>query len=267
MCLFDRSRQPILPTPEGVPILEQAKEILSQVRKLDFLCRNRKEEVQGDLHLAVIPTVAPYLLPRLISPMARAYPKIELSIQEMTTDQLIEELENDRLDVGVLATPLGISSLVEVPLYYEPFYLMLPTGHRLAKKMRVAVKDLEGEKLWLLGEGHCFRNQVIKLCDTRKNVGVFTNIHFESGNFETLLSLVRQGEGATLLPALALPKDLRGLHQVSFYKPVPAREISLVYRRTQYKQALIMALRQRIEKIVPPDLSRQKGKELQILSV
>jgi LysR family hydrogen peroxide-inducible transcriptional activator len=266
---FDRTKQPILPTPEGIVIIEQAKSVLREMGKLDYICKNRKKEPSGEFRLALIPTIAPYLLPRFVGPFAKAYPKVKLSIEEMTTDQIIRALEEDRIDAGVLATPLQNESLHEIPLFYEPFMLYVSENHPLAKASQIHEDSLDAKDIWLLSEGHCLRNQIVRVCSLRGKPGIFPNVRFESGSLETVIRLVEQGHGYTLLPYLAaqtIQKSNRS-NLKPFAKPTPSREVSIVCRRTQYKQFILDALAEEIRKNIPPELPQERSKGIEIVKI
>lgn len=267
LTFFDRSKQPILPTQEGVAVIEQAKAVLREVGKLDFLCKNRDPGPSGEFKLALIPTVAPYLLPLFLADFAKRYPEVKLSIEEMTTANIMDALQADRLDAGILATPLQVDTLVEKPLYYEPFWVYASEGHPLARQDQVNEDHLEAKDIWLLAEGHCLRTQIVRVCSLRGKPGIFPNVQFESGSLETVAHLVEQGHGYTLLPELAT-RSLQGLRKKllkPFAKPCPSREISLVYRRTQYKLPVLEALSAEILRHVPADLPREKSKRIEII--
>ena len=266
---FDRSKQPILPNPEALPLIEQAKTILREFEKLKHLTVDASNELSGEFKIALIPTVAPYLLPRFISHFANENPKVTLSIREMTTNQIIEALDRDEIDAGILATPLNLASLDERPLYYEPFYVYTSPSHPLAKLKTVNEDDLTSNGVWLLSEGHCLRNQVIKLCSTRKSSAVFKNVSFESGSMETIIELVEQGYGYTLLPALASTRISKshesGLKEIK--SPIPTREISLVYRRSQYKQNIIRAINESIKAHLPKEVFAKRTNNMSIIQI
>lgn len=266
---FDRSKQPILPNPEAVPLIEQARTVLREFEKLKHLTTDSNGEPSGDFRLGVIPTVAPYLLPRFIGDFATRYQNVNLTLKEMTTAQIIEALDRDEIDAGILATPLSILSLDERPLYYEPFYVYTSSSHPLAKLKSVSEDDLTANGIWLLSEGHCLRNQVVKLCSARKTSAVFKNVNFDSGSMETIMELVERGHGYTLVPAMAAHKLIdahaKGLKEIK--SPMPTREISMVYRRSQYKQSTIKALSQSIKSHLPPEVYQKRLPNMSVLQV
>jgi LysR family hydrogen peroxide-inducible transcriptional activator len=269
LVFFDRTKQPILPTQQAIAIIEQAKTILREHEKLKHLTQFQEGELSGDFHLAVIPTVAPYLLHRFIGDFANQHPKLNLTISEKTTAEIIEALDRDEIDAGILATPLGNNSLDERPLYYEPFYVFTSKSHPLAKSKSVDEDDLPSNDIWLLSEGHCFRSQVIKLCSMKKTAAVFKNVKFESGSLETIIHLIEQDHGYTLLPALAAESLLNRQHPLlkAFKKDIPTREISLVYQRSQYKKNILKALQESIRSHLPKTVHLKRQPQMHVLQV
>jgi LysR family hydrogen peroxide-inducible transcriptional activator len=269
LLFFDRTKQPILPTPQGILIIEQAKVLLHENEKIKHLAKAQEGELIGDFHLAVIPTVAPYLLHRFIGAFASQHPKLNLTISERTTSEIIASLNRDEIDAGILATPLGSESLDERPLYYEPFRVFVSKHHPLAKLKFIDEDQLPPNDIWLLAEGHCLRNQVLKLCSMRKSSSVFKNLKFESGSLETIVHLIKKGHGYTLLPALAVEGLLPAQHPgiKDFKRAVPAREISLVFQRSQYKQTILKALIESIRDQLPKSVFLKRTPQMQVLQV
>lgn len=269
LTFFDRSKQPILPTNEGKALIEQAKAVLREAGKLDFLSRNRKAGPTGEFRLALIPTIAPYLLPLFLGPFALRYPGVKLFVEEMTTQNIIDALENDRIDAGILATPLDGESLVERPLYYEPFWVYAHKSHPLSRQNQINEDKLDAKDIWLLSEGHCLRNQIVRICSLRGRPGIFPNVQLESGSLETVMHLVEQGHGYTLLPYLATkaPRISKQTTLKPFSKPVPSREVSLVSRRNQFKHPIMEALAEEILKSLPSELPREKSKAIEIVRI
>jgi LysR family hydrogen peroxide-inducible transcriptional activator len=260
--IFDRSVQPTRPTELGRKILEQAKITVSESRKIEQLVKERQMVVEGELRLGVIPTLAPYLIPRFVRKLVAKYPKLNLVIEELQTDQIIEQLAQGRIDLGLLVTPLHRLELKETVLFHEPFTLYVSPTSALAKKTEVREKDLSSEDVWLLSEGHCFRSQALSLCsDSRPKTNSHHQLRFESGNLETLKKMVDQGEGYTLLPWLAtldLSESRRKKQLKSFASPVPTREVSLVHSHYFSKTAIFNALQAEIGNSIPDDLVKLK---------
>lgn len=257
--LFDRTFQPLLPTAQGEPLIAQARVVLSEARRLATLSRQDEKELKGELRLAVIPTIAPYLLPLFVEHFARTYPKLNLYIDELQTDQILAALELEKIDVGLLATPLKSEGLEEEKLFLEPFLLYAPAEHPLGRKKSISEDDLDGSEMWLLAEGHCLRSQILRFCSLRNSQSVLKNVRFEAGNLETLQRLVDLGTGYTLIPWLAAEGHTSPAAVTREFKsPAPVRQVSLVWRRTQLKRRAIEALARTIQACLPSEL-----KELQ----
>lgn len=270
--LFDRTKKPILPTPEGMLFLEQAKVVLREQEKLVGIAKqSRSSSVSGDFRLAVIPTVASDLLPLFVKPFARAYPKIELFIEEMKTETILSELASDRLDGAVLATPIQGADLKVHALYYEPFFVYFSAGHSLLKKKEVSRQELDAAEMWLLQDGHCFKDQVVNYCALPGAGEVaLGSIHFQSGSLDTLRRLVQSSRGYTLIPAmmaLSLKKAERDAHVRPFKAPVPAREISLVYRRDHWKLTILRVIEETIAKVLPDTMRAKPEGQMRVMDV
>jgi LysR family hydrogen peroxide-inducible transcriptional activator len=266
--LFDRDKKPIMPTSHGKKFIEQAKLILQDYEKLIHIGKNSENEISGDFRMGIIPTLAPYLIPLFIKAFSEKFPRVHLHIDELKTASILEGLEQESLDAGILATPLQEKSLKQTPLFREPFLLYAASDHPLAKRKKVNEKDLSGNDMWLLQDGHCFRNQMIRFCSLKDNPSFFKNVYFEGGNFETLRNLIRKGGGYTLIPYLfsaGLDKsDIRD-HVREFTSPVPTREVSLVCRADQWKLDILEAIRHVIVKSVPPSLVASDKKNQVVL--
>ncbi len=265
--IFDRSKKPVLITEKGKKIIEQSKRIVTEYKKLLEVNQNQ-DDISGEFQLGIIPTLASYLLPLFIERFSIKYPKVQLTINEYKTLDAIRALHDDALDAGLLVTPLKDDHLIERALFYEPFYLFVSQNHDFLKMRRITEKDLETESIWLLEEGHCFREQVLKLCSTKDKCQVLKNVNFASGNLETLINLVRKGRGYTLLPYLATlqlqEKEKKNLLK-PFHNHIPTREVSLVYSRSFLKQDIIGALEQEIVQGLPKEISSRKKTNFDII--
>lgn len=260
--IFDRSKSPVVPTKIGEKIIEQAKEILKQSKHIEDLASLTDEELQGEFRIGIIPTVAPYLLPLFLKKFTEKYPKVKLVFEEVMTNELLELLEQDQLDVGIIATPAEQNVIHEVELYYEPFVGYVSGNHPLAKKKTLSVDDLDASNLWLLNEGHCFRDQTMKLCKkSRREAAKDLKIEFESGNLETLKQLVEQDFGMTLLPYLTinqLDKQCVKAYLKYFEDPAPRRKVRLAYSREFLKKNIIEAFTEKIRNAVPDELKQSE---------
>lgn len=268
--IFDRIKKPIVPTAKGLKFITQAKVLLREHHKLMDISRHQGTETSGDFRLGVIPTIAPYVLPLFIEAFSRDFPKIQLYVDELKTDTIVQQLHDDMLDAGLLATPLHESGLSERPIFYEPFYLYVAKSHPLNARKRIKEEDLDGHEMWLLTDGHCFRNQIVRYCSPAAGEGVFPNVQFEGGNLDTLRYLIRKSQGYTLVPALfveTLSESEKRDYVREFEKPIPTREVSLVFRRDQWKSDILKALQDTIVKKLPPSLRTYDSKRQEVLSI
>jgi len=260
--IFDRTKSPVVPTEIGAKIISEAKEILKQSKHIEDLASLTEDEPHGTFRIGIIPTIAPYLLPLFLRNFTEKYPNVKLIFEEVITDELLQLLDQDYLDVGIIATPVEQGNIFEEDLYYEPFIGYVSKNNPLAEKERLTVDDLEATNLWLLNEGHCFRDQTVKLCKKqRKDFLEKSQIEFESGNLETLKQLVEQDFGMTLLPYLAknqIDEQCARAHLRFFDDPVPRRKIRIVYGREYLKKNLIEAFKKEILTILPDELKKSE---------
>jgi LysR family hydrogen peroxide-inducible transcriptional activator len=262
--IFDRSKQPVIPTELGEEIIQQARIILNEVKKIDQLISDKQGILQGELKIGIIPTLAPYLLPLFLQPFLKKYPGVTIKVKEMTTDIVVEKLKAGRIDAGLLVTPLQESSITEYPLFYEELVAYVSKKNAAYKKTYVLADDIDLKELWLLEEGHCFRSQIINLCELKKQTKEQSNFEYEAGSVETLRKMVELNNGVTILPELAtLDFSTKQTNMIRHFKsPAPVREVSLVTHRDFIKKKLIDALKQEIIAILPPKLILNKNKNL-----
>ena len=247
--IFNRNIKPIGLTNIGEKIILQAKIIIEESQKMKHLIEQEKGLVEGEFKLGVIPTVMPTLLPLFLNTFLKKFPKVRLKIEELNTQNFIEQIIDGRIDAGIGATPLNDFKLIESPLYYEPFVGYIPEHHPLHKNEKLEIKDLESSKILVLEDGHCFRNQIINLCNINPTDYSF---NIKSGSFETMINLAEEGLGMTLLPFMHTISlsDKKQKNLRFFNDPAPAREISLIYSKSKLKLPTIFALNKVIEGIV-----------------
>lgn len=259
--IFDRSKKPIQLTETGKKIVQQARNIVNESDRIQDIVDQQKGYIGGVFRLGVIPTVMPTLLPMFITNFIKKYPKVKLKIEELTTEAIIERLKEGHLDAAIAATPLELEGIRENVLYYEPFVGYIPPSHRLRDKKKLEVSDLDIDDILLLEDGHCFKDGIINLCKASKE---YDDDHFqlESGSFETLIKLSNEGLGMTLLPYLHTLdlKDSEKQNLRMFEDPVPAREVSLIYSRSELKMQIIEALRSTIAGVVKGAIAFQNVK-------
>ncbi|MEO6633221.1 MAG: LysR substrate-binding domain-containing protein [Mucilaginibacter sp.] len=262
--IFDRSKQPVTPTEIGIEIISQARILLSESEKIKEIITDRQKELSGELKVGIIPTIAPYILPKILHGFIEKYPQVKLIVWEQTTEQIIAQLKSGVIDCGILSTPLHESTLIELPVFYENFVAYVSKNSKLSKKKNIVPDDIDMEEIWILNEGHCMREQVLNICQRRKATQGFKHFEYNTGSVETLKRMVDQNNGATILPELALA-DLtdKQLDKVRYFKaPEPAREVSIVIQRNFLKRRMIEALRNEILEFLPKRMKSKKKKEV-----
>ncbi|PRY89667.1 hydrogen peroxide-inducible genes activator [Mongoliibacter ruber] len=259
--LFDRSKMPVIPTEIGIQVIDQAKRVVSESKGIYELLSQLKGDVSGVIKVGIIPTLAPYLLHRFIKSFLEKYPNVKLQVEETVTEEILRKLKNDELDLGIVVTPLAEAGILEKPVFYEKFCAYLSKDHELLKKEKISVADLETEDLWVLQQGHCFRDQVLNLCHQNKFERM--NFHYESGSLEGLRNMVNQYTGITLLPELAtfsLNEEEKGRLR-KFEGEEPIREVSIVLTRSFLKKKLVELLYREISDTIPQEMtSKAHGK-------
>ncbi len=260
--IFDRTKQPVIPTEVGASIIAQARTVLREAKVIQQLINEQKNTLTGELRIGIIPTLAPYLLPPLYKYMRENYPQINLVVREAITEEVIFELKNNRLDCGIVVTPLKDQSIKEDILFYEELFVYVSRKNSLSNKKYVLAKELDPSQLWLLEEGHCFRSQILNLCELRRTTDL--QFKYETGNIETLRRMVDKSDGITILPELAIMEfNKPQLKLVKRLKePTPAREVSLVTHRDYIKSKLIQTLKEAILNIVPAQMQKLKDKKV-----
>lgn len=260
--LFDRSRQPVIPTEIGIEVIEQARKLLNESYKIKEIIAEQKGEVVGELKIGVIPTIAPYLLPRVIGGFMEKYPKVKLTVSEFNTDHIIQQLKNGLLDCGILATPLAEPNLLERPVFYENFASYVSKHSPLFKKKAITPVDLDIDELWLLNEGHCMRNQVLNICKHKKSNN--HQLDYNTGSIETLIKMVELNNGITILPELSMQDfSVKQLDKVRYFKsPEPSREVSIVTHKNFIKKKMIDALEEEILNSIPKRMKTKKKKDI-----
>lgn len=258
--LFDRSRQPVIPTEIGKNIIEQARTVLRETEQLKQLSQLAKTDSQGSLKVGIIPTLAPYLLPLFLTSFLKKYPSVKLKITEQTTEHLLHLLATDKLDVGIMATPLTEKGFSEKHLFYEEFKVYVADGNKSLKKKYILAEDIDINKLWLLEEGHCLRSQVLNLCEIQKQQAIVHHLDYETGSIESLLKITEMNGGITIVPALAtLHFNKEQKEKLRHFKsPVPVREISLVTYRHFVKKGLLQVLENEIVQAVKARLPKKE---------
>lgn len=257
--IFDRSQLPVHPTEIGKRIIDQARVAVAQVNQIKEVVQEEKGIIKGVFRLGIIPTISPYLLPRLMQIHSENKYDIRIIISELTTDQILKGLSNDSLDGGILATPLKEPAIREYPIYYERFYAYVsPLEKALFAKTSLDEGDLTAARLWLLDEVHCFRTQILHLCNLRKRRGgsqqsIFS---YEAGSIDTLINIVDKNDGLTVIPEMALANlsEAQMKNVRPFKNSTPVREVSLVTRKEFYRERLLHIIIDEVRTAVPDSL-------------
>ena len=259
--IFNRNKKPIELTEVGQKIVAQARNIVSEAERIQDIVDQQKGFIGGEFRLGIIPTIMPTLLPMFLNNFINKYPKVKLKIEELTTEEIIDRLNEGHLDGAIVATPLALESIKERVLYYEPFVAYIPPNHRLHQSEKIKPSDLDIEDVLLLEDGHCFREGVINLCKSFKK-NIENKFQIESGSIETLIKLSNEGLGMTLLPYLhtldikeKLSSNLR-----HFEEPTPAREVGIIYHKSELKMQIIEALQKVISGVVRGAIAFQNVK-------
>lgn len=263
--IFDRSQLPVQPTSIGRRIIDQAKVVLNEVSQIKEIILEEKGVVQGVFRLGIIPTVAPYLLPKLMQVHTENQHDISISITELTTDQVLKGLADDTLDGGIVATPLKEPTITEHPIYYEQFFAYVsPLERTLYAKNSLSENDLSSTRLWLLDEVHCFRTQILHLCNLKKrrdkNQSIFS---YEAGSIDTLIQIVDQNDGITVIPEMAVANlsESQKKNVRPFKNVTPVREISLITRKDYLRERIVEIIVDEVKAAVPRSLQDEAMKK------
>ena len=249
MTLFNRKAKPLQPTLEAREILDKARIILSESKSILSLTKGWATQVTGNLSIGVIPTIAPYLMPRFLADFQLKYPELTITVSETTTENIKHEIAEGRIDLGILVTPLN-SNLVEIPLYYEELFLYSNVWEEDGSKLSAV---LDPNKLWLLEEGHCLSNQINSICNMNTGTRISSSLTYQTGSLETIVRMADLGFGQTIIPQMFVdyldPKLKEKVHALP--KPIPIREVSLVHAKSYSRKAIIKALQLEILAHIP----------------
>ncbi len=260
--IFDRNSHPIQPTLSGRQIISQAKVLLFNASQLKEMVLSERERESGEIKLGIIPTVAPYILPKLFKRIHDNYPDITLRASEARASAIIERLERAELDMALLATPLNNDALFEIPVYYEKFVAYISPTEILFNQKEIETHHMPSEHLWVLQEGHCLRDQVMNICEQNSGYSAI----YEAGNIDTLVKIVEENGGYTIIPELHVAL-LRRCQQTKIRKivnPEPVREISLVVRKDYVRERMLNIIAESIKEIIPEHMLDARLKKFTI---
>ncbi|MDD2192783.1 MAG: LysR substrate-binding domain-containing protein [Bacteroidales bacterium] len=260
--LFDRSHQPLTTTEIGKEIIAQAKIVLKHAEFIKEMIKNKRESLEGSLNLAIIPTIAPSLLPKFLIEFRKSYPKVDLQIQEMKTSDIVLNLNQSKIDMGILATPLEIDSLLEIPVYYEKFFAYISPKEEIYKQEVLSANNMPLDNLWILQEGHCLREQVFNFCIEKRD----SKPVYEAGSIDTLIKILDENGVYTVIPELHLQflndHQLKNIRNIE--KPQGVREVSIVITNDFIRERLLNAVVDTVKSIVPDEMIDQRLKKFAI---
>ena len=257
--IFDRSQQPVCPTPVGIHIIEQAQNILVQANRIRNIIEEEKHSLTGTFKLGILPTVAPYLLPRFFPQLMKKYPDLDIRVVEMKTNDIKKALQTGEIDAGIVASLAGMEELQQTPLFYEQFFAYVSREDALFNNEVIRTSDLNGEQLWLLDEGHCFRDQLVRFCQMKSARA--SQLAYHLGSMETFMRMVESGKGVTFIPELAVLQlgDAQKELVRSFAIPCPTRQVVLLTNKNFIRHTLLEVLVKEIKLSVPKEMLSLKA--------
>lgn len=257
--IFDRSQQPVCPTPVGIHIIEQAQNILVQANRIKNIIEEEKHSLTGTFKLGILPTVAPYLLPRFFPQLMKKYPDLDIRVVEMKTNDIKKALQTGEIDAGIVASLAGMEELQQTPLFYEQFFAYVSREDALFNNEVIRTSDLNVEQLWLLDEGHCFRDQLVRFCQMKSARA--SQLAYHLGSMETFMRMVESGKGVTFIPELAVLQlgDAQKELVRSFAIPCPTRQVVLLTNKNFIRHTLLEVLVKEIKLSVPKEMLSLKA--------
>lgn len=257
--IFDRSQQPVCPTPVGIHIIEQAQNILVQANRIKNIIEEEKHSLTGTFKLGILPTVAPYLLPRFFPQLMKKYPDLDIRVVEMKTNDIKKALQTGEIDAGIVASLAGMEELQQTPLFYKQFFAYVSREDALFNNEVIRTSDLNGEQLWLLDEGHCFRDQLVRFCQMKSARA--SQLAYHLGSMETFMRMVESGKGVTFIPELAVLQlgDAQKELVRSFAIPCPTRQVVLLTNKNFIRHTLLEVLVKEIKLSVPKEMLSLKA--------
>lgn len=260
--IFDRSQQPVCPTPVGILIIEQAQKILVQANRIKNIIEEEKHSLTGTFKLGILPTVAPYLLPRFFPQLMKKYPDLDIRVIEMKTNDIKKALQTGEIDAGIVASLAGMEELQQTPLFYEQFFVYVSRKDILFNSEVIRTSDLNGEQLWLLDEGHCFRDQLMRFCQMKSARA--SQLAYHLGSMETFMRMVESGKGVTFIPELAVLQlgDIQKELVRPFAIPCPTRQIVMLTNKNFIRHTLLEALTKEIKSSIPKEMLSLKATQV-----
>ena len=262
--LFDRTSQQVTPTAVGKLVVEQARTVLLNARRIKEIVAEEKQCIAGSFRLGILPTIAPYLIPRFFPRLCEMHPELDLRVVEMKTSAIKSALSNGEIDAAIMVNLENLDNLTASTLYFEQFLAYVSRPDSLFSRKSIKSHDLNNEFLWLLDEGHCFRDQLVKFCNLKGARG--SKETYMLGSIETFMRIVESGKGITFIPELALDQLTSQQRELvrPFAVPIPTREIVLVTTSSFVRNSVRSLLVDSIRRSVPPRMLRLNNTEQRI---
>ena len=262
--IFERSSQQVTPTPVGKLVVEQAWRVLSRARKIKEIVAEERQSLAGTFRLGILPTIAPYLLPRFFPQITKDYPESDIRVMEMKTEECKRALLRGEIDAAILVSLDNMENFTQTTLFFEQFVTYISRGNRLFEQKSVKSTDLQKEFLWLLDEGHCFRDQLVKFCNLKS--ACESKATYSLGSIETFMRMVESGQGVTFIPELALDQLTRQQRELvrPFALPIPTREVVMLTTKNFVRQSLLNILVESIRKNIPTRMLKMNNTEQRI---
>lgn len=262
--IFDRSAQPVTPTGIGLRVIEQSWKVLIRAKKIKEIIAEEKKNLGGTFRIGILPTIAPYLLPRFFPQLTSQHPEMELRVIEMKTEEIKRALARGEIDAAILVKIENLEHFVHTTLFYEQFVAYVSRNDRLYEKKCIRTSDLNGEFIWLLDEGHCFRDQLVKFCELKEARTSKTT--YSLGSIETFMRMVENGKGITFIPELALKQLSESQRELTrpFAIPIPTREIIMMTTKSFVRNAVLNLLTDTIKNCVPENMLKLNNTEQRI---
>jgi len=264
LIVFNRKIKPIKPTTEGLQIINAARKIIQEKKSIQIFAQGYYKDVIGEVSIGIIPTIAPYLIPKFLSSFQTKFPSLKLNIFETTTENIYNSINEGKLDIGILV-PITNQEMSCIPLFFEELFLF----SNVVLKNGEIDQNIIPEKLWILEEGHCLSNQIASICNLRNKSNLDTQIVYKTGSLETMLRLAENGMGQTIIPNMLVDYVSESVKKKIFKIPLntPVREIALIYSENYHRKGVIDALKEEITSVIPKEWISAKNKYVIPLSI
>ena len=264
LIIFNRKIKPIKPTTEGLQIIIAARKIIQEKKSIQIFAQGYHKDVIGEVSIGIIPTIAPYLIPKFLSSFQNKFPNLKLNIFETTTENIYNNINEGKLDIGILV-PITNQEMSCIPLFFEELFLF---SNVILKNGEID-QNIIPDKLWILEEGHCLSNQIASICNLRNKSSLESQVIYKTGSLETMLRLAENGMGQTIIPHMLVDYVSETVKKKIFKIPfnTPVREIALIYSENYNRKGVIDALKDEIISVIPKEWISSKNKYVIPLSI